>query len=140
TVVSMAAASAVLARSRSMAASPSEVVRVAVVGFNGRGGEHIGQFSKTDRGTEIAALVDVDENLWGKNAKAVEERQGKPPALYSDLRKMLEDKSIDAVSIATPNHWHTLAAIWAVQAGKDVYVEKPISHNVWEGRQLVKAA
>ena len=62
------------------------------------------------------------------------------PATYTDMRKLLEDKSIDAVSIATPNHWHALAAIWAIQAGKDVYVEKPVSHNVWEGRQIVNAA
>ncbi len=142
TVVSMAAASAVLGRSASAWASPNDVIRVAVVGFNGRGTEHIRAFTGgKGKGTEIAALVDVDENIWGgKPAKSVEAAQGKPPALYSDLRKMLEDKSIDAVSIATPNHWHSLAAIWAVQAGKDVYVEKPISHNVWEGRQLVKAA
>jgi predicted dehydrogenase len=63
-----------------------------------------------------------------------------PLEAYQDIRKMLESKEIDVVSIATPNHWHSLAAIWAIQAGKDVYVEKPVSHNVWEGRQLVKAA
>ena len=62
------------------------------------------------------------------------------PATYTDVRKLLEDKSIDAISIATPNHWHSLIAIWACQAGKDVYVEKPCSHNIWEGRQLVSAA
>ena len=62
------------------------------------------------------------------------------PATYTDIRKLLEDKSIDAISIATPNHWHSLMAIWACQAGKDVYVEKPCSHNIFEGRQMVTAA
>ena len=64
----------------------------------------------------------------------------KKPATFVDIRKLLDDKSIDAISIATPNHWHSLMAIWACQAGKDVYVEKPCSHNLWEAQQLVKAA
>ena len=69
------------------------------------------------------------------------EKLGKPkPQTYKDMRKLLEDKSIDAISIASPNHWHTLMAIWACQAGKDVYVEKPCSHNIFEGKQFVRAA
>ena len=75
-----------------------------------------------------------------QGAKIVEEAQGKRPKLYRDIREALADKNIDAVTIATPNHWHSLAAIWACQAGKDVYVEKPLCHNVFEGRQLVDAA
>ena len=67
-------------------------------------------------------------------------KQGKKPATFTDIRKVLEDKSIDVISIATPNHWHSLAGVWACQAGKDVYVEKPLSHNVSEGRRLVEAA
>ena len=75
-----------------------------------------------------------------RGAKIVEDAQGKRPKLYRDIREALADKNIDAVTIATPNHWHSLAAIWACQAGKDVYVEKPLCHNVYEGRQLVEAA
>jgi predicted dehydrogenase len=110
-------------------------VRVAVCGLNGRGKDHINGFSHMPN-VEIAALCDVDENLLQKRR---EELGGKPQA-FVDVRKLLEDRSIDAISIATPNHWHALMAIWACQAGKDVYVEKPCSHNFWEGSQLVRAA
>jgi len=110
-------------------------VRVAVCGLNGRGKDHIHGFSRVPN-VEIAALCDVDENVL---RKCREELGGKPQA-YVDVRKLLEDRSIDAISIATPNHWHALMAIWACQAGKDVYVEKPCSHNFWEGSQLVRAA
>jgi predicted dehydrogenase len=110
-------------------------VRVAVCGLHGRGKDHISAFSHVSN-VEIAALCDVDENVLRKRAG---EANGKPQT-YVDVRKLLEDKSIDAISIATPNHWHSLMAIWACQGGKDVYVEKPCSHNLWEGRQLVRAA
>ena len=89
---------------------------------------------------EIAALCDVDERVIGDSMKFVEDRTGTRPAYHKDFRRLLEDRSIDAVSIATPNHWHSLQTIWACQAGKDVYVEKPLSHNVWEGRKAVEAA
>jgi len=89
---------------------------------------------------EVAALCDVDERVIPRAAKLVEDRTGKKPVFVKDLRKLLEDKSIDAVSIATTHHWHALATLWAMQAGKDVYVEKPLSHDVWEGRMLVDAA
>jgi len=114
-------------------------VRVAVVGLHGQGGAHVQQYSKMSD-VEIAAFCDVDENVLTKAVSDFEKRGGKKPATFIDLRKLLDDKSIDAISIATPNHWHSLQAIWACQAGKDVYVEKPMSHNWWEGRQLVKAA
>jgi len=110
-------------------------VRVAVCGLNGRGKDQIHGFSRVPN-VEIAALCDVDENVLRKRR---EELDGKPQA-YVDVRKLLEDRSIDAISIATPNHWHALMGIWACQAGKDVYVEKPCSHNFWEGSQLVRAA
>src|SRR5260370_22629457 len=110
-------------------------VRVAVCGLHGRGKDHLSAFSHLSN-VEIAALCDVDENVLRKRLGEV---SGKPQS-YVDVRKLLEDKSIDAISIATPNHWHALMAIWACQAGKDVYVEKPCSHNLWEGRQLVRAA
>ena len=110
-------------------------VRVAVCGLHGRGKDHLSGYSHVSN-VEIAALCDVDENVLRKRLGEV----GGNTQSYVDIRKLLEDKSIDAVSIATPNHWHSLIAIWACQAGKDVYVEKPCSHNLWEGRQLVRAA
>jgi len=110
-------------------------VRVAVCGLHGRGRDHINGFSQVPN-VEIAALCDIDENLLGKRAGEV----GGSPKTCVDIRRLLEDKSIDAISIATPNHWHSLMAIWACQAGKDVYVEKPCSHNLWEGGQLVRAS
>ena len=110
-------------------------VRVAVCGLHGRGKLHLSAFSHLSN-VEVAAVCDVDENVLRTRLGEV---SGKPQT-FIDIRKLLEDKSIDAVSIATPNHWHSLMAIWACQAGKDVYVEKPCSHNLWEGRQLVRAA
>ena len=118
--------------------SPAKMVNVAVVGFHGRGMDHIKGYSKL-RGVRIAALCDVNKTYLEKQAGELK-KAGIEAKTYQDIRKLLEDKSIDAISIATPNHWHSLAGIWAMQAGKDVYVEKPVSHNVWEGRQLVNAA
>ena len=89
---------------------------------------------------EIAAICDIDESVLNAQVAAVEKAKGKRPAAFTDLRKLLEDKSIDAISIATPNHHHTLQTIWACQAGKDVYVEKPCSHDMFEARQIVAAA
>ena len=117
----------------------ADILRVAVVGVNGRGGSHIDGFGKR-KDCQIAAIVDVDEVVGNRQADAIEKRFGNRPTVYTDMRKCFDDKSIHIASIATPNHWHALAAIWAVQAGKDVYVEKPVSHNVFEGRQLVEAA
>ncbi len=104
-------------------------VRVAVCGVRGQGFEHIRSAAQIPN-VEIAALCDVDENVWRKRLADMAARNIPKPAMYyPDVRKLLEDKSIDAISIATPNHWHALIAIWACQAGKDVYVEKPCSHN-----------
>ena len=86
------------------------------------------------------AIVDVDEDVGNRRCSAIEEKQGTRPQLYTDMRKAFENDAVDIVSTATPNHWHALVSIWAIQAGKDVYVEKPVSHNVWEGRQIVRAA
>jgi predicted dehydrogenase len=112
-------------------------VRVAIVGLRGRGENHIRGYGALPN-VEIAALVDIDDNVMVERLAQVR-KMGFQPKTYSDIRKMLEDKSIDAVSIATPHHWHAVMAIWAMQAGKDVYIEKPCSHNLWEGRQLVRA-
>jgi predicted dehydrogenase len=114
-------------------------VRLAVLGVNGRGQDHIDGFMKLDN-VEISTLCDPDANVLAERAKQFEDRYNKKVKTVQDLRKVYQDKEIDAVSIATPNHWHSLAAIWACQAGKDVYVEKPGSHNIWEGRKMVEAA
>ena len=113
-------------------------IRVAVVGFNGRGADHIRGLEPV-KGARVVALCDVDRDVLNKKAAELE-KKGQKVATYSDIRKLLESKEIDAISTATPNHWHSLITIWACQAGKDVYVEKPISHNVWEGRKAVEAA
>src|SRR5881628_597618 len=121
--------------------NPNGTVRVAVIGVNGRGKDHLhGYGALAAQNVEVAAICDVDEEVLRRETDAFEKRFNKRPKTYKELRRVLEDKEIDAVSIATPNHWHSLAAIWACQAGKDVYVEKPLSHNIWEGRKLVEAA
>jgi predicted dehydrogenase len=114
---------------------PNDTVRVACVGLRGRGKDHLKAYGKIPN-VEIAALCDIDENVLNEAAGKLSKR----PATYSDLRKLLEDKSIDVISIATPNHSHTLQTIWSCQAGKHVYVEKPCSHNMFEARQIVAAA
>jgi len=127
------------AQAQEGSSSPGEKLRVAIVGVNGRGGAHIAGFGER-KDCEIVAIVDCDEAVGAKKAEGIEKTYGYKPKVYIDMRKMLEDKDIDIVSIATPNHWHALGAIWALQAGKDVYVEKPVSHNVTEGRRIVEAA
>src|SRR3989441_287721 len=129
----------VKASSYSRIVGANDRVRVAICGVRGRGNDHIHGFARVP-GTEIAALCDVDENVLNHRLGDIEKLSLPKPKSYVDVRKLLEDKDIDAISIAAPNHWHALMAIWACQAGKDVYVEKPCSHNVWEGRQLVRAA
>src|ERR1700722_18777509 len=120
-------------------ASPNDTVRVACVGVRGRGRSHIRAYSQMPN-VEIAAVCDIDESVLNARLGDIEKAKGKRPTGYTDLRKLLEDKSIDAISIATPNHHHTLQTIWACQAGKDVYVEKPCSHDMFEARQVVAAA
>ncbi len=126
------------ARSWAQVAGANSDVRYAVIGFNGRGRDHLGGLSKV-KGCRLTGLCDVDSAVLDKERQAWAEK-GLVTEAVTDLRKLLESKNVDAVSIATPNHWHSLAAIWAIQAGKDVYVEKPVSHNVFEGRKLVEAA
>ena len=113
-------------------------IRFAVVGFNGRGKSHIKGFNEVN-GTRLVALCDVDRNVLDREVKKCRDA-GQQVEGYIDMRKLLENKDIDVVSFATPNHWHALGAIWAMQAGKDVYLEKPVSHNVWEGRRTVEVA
>src|SRR5438045_9328863 len=91
------------------------------------------------KGARLVALCDVDRDILHREVKHAADL-GEQVKGYTDIRKLLENKDIDVVTFATPNHWHALGAIWAIQAGKDVYLEKPVSHNVWEGRQIVVAA
>jgi predicted dehydrogenase len=117
----------------------NERVNVAVVGVGGRGSDHVREYLKLP-GARVAALCDVNTAQTERNSVVVEKATGEKPKVYQDLRKLYEDKDIDAVSIATPNHWHALATVWACQAGKDVYCEKPASYNMFEGDQMLSAA
>jgi len=117
-------------------------IHVAVVGLGsilgGKGKQHIEVFRRFE-GVRVAALCDADKDILNREVKKFAGRNEKVKA-YTDVRKLLEDKSIDAIVTATPNHWHSLLTVWACQAGKDVYVEKPVSHDIWEGRKAVEAA
>ena len=121
-----------------MLASPNDTVRIACVGVRGQGRAHLNQYSQM-KNVEIAAICDIDEGILNSRLDMVEKKTGKKPASYWEIRKLLEDKSIDAISIATPNHSHTLQTIWSLQAGKHVYCEKPCSHDVFESKQIVAA-
>jgi predicted dehydrogenase len=133
---------ALTARSWSQVAGASTDLRVAVCGLNGRGKNHLQSLARV-AGVRVVALCDPDTAVLAK-VKAMKNDAGATPysdcKTYTDIRELVASPDVDAITIATPNHWHSLAAIWAVEHGKDVYVEKPVSHNVWEGRQLVAAA
>jgi len=113
-------------------------VRVAVVGFRSKGAQHIGILTELP-GVRITALCDADKDVLSKGIQQFKEKNESVNG-YLDVREVLDDKNVDAILTATPNHWHSLLTVWACQAGKDVYVEKPISHNIWEGRKAVEAA
>jgi predicted dehydrogenase len=129
----------------------NDKIRMGVIGFNGRGNSHIDAWRRI-KGVELVAICDADETVLNKGydrimkaapaaAKAAEPKAEAPRVeKYHDLRKLLDNKDIDGISTATPNHWHSLITVWGCQAGKDVYVEKPVSHDVWEGRKSVEAA
>ena len=131
-------AAALIAGRGSGVLGANDAVRIGVVGLHGRGQSHIYQATRMP-GFRLAALCDVDPAVLGQNVEKAK-ADGHPVRGFKDVRDLIASKDIDAITIATPNHWHALAAIWACQAGKDVYVEKPVSHNVWEGRQMVEAA
>ncbi|HET6247645.1 MAG TPA: Gfo/Idh/MocA family oxidoreductase [Tepidisphaeraceae bacterium] len=162
-----AAAAAAVGISRFTALSYGQIVgsnndiRIAVIGFNGRGNSHIDAWRKI-KGVRLVGLCDADKAVLERGYKRVMAKapanqpatqpskaatselhaSAAPPRIekYSDLRKLLDNKDIDAISTATPNHWHALVTVWGCQAGKDVYVEKPTCHEIWEGRQAVDAA
>ncbi|MBN1815755.1 MAG: Gfo/Idh/MocA family oxidoreductase [Sedimentisphaerales bacterium] len=113
-------------------------IRLAVIGLHNQGSNHVNWFGKID-GVKIAALCDPDSAVLDREAKKFAERN-EAVTTHTDLRRILDDKNIDAVIVAAPNHWHALATTWACQAGKDVYVEKPVCHTIAEGRRMVQAA
>ncbi|NMC41382.1 MAG: Gfo/Idh/MocA family oxidoreductase [Bacteroidales bacterium] len=117
-------------------------ITVAVIGIRGQGGTHINSFlgMKDSKNVRLKTICDVDESTWDQRIKTIVSRAGETPKTEWDMRRVFEDKEIDAVSFATPNFWHALGTIWACQAGKHVYVEKPATHRVWEGRKMVEAA
>jgi len=126
------------ARSWAKVPGANDDIRMAVIGFHGRGGDHIKAWTTT-KGVRLTALCDVDSNVLDAEVKRLAAKGTKVES-YQDIRKLLESNNVDAISIATPNHWHALASVWGMQAGKDVYVEKPVSYDVWEGEQMVEAA
>ncbi len=120
-------------------ANSNETLRIAIIGCNGRGTSMAGTFAR-QKLTEVVYICDVDDLAIKKGIKAVKDVTGREPKGEKDFRRVLDDKNVDAVYIATPDHWHTPAAILSLKAGKHVYVEKPVSHNPNEGELLVKAA
>ena len=142
---SMAAGAALALQGYAASPSPfsrvrgaNEDIRMAVVGFRSKGAQHIGVFDKLD-GVRVVALCDPDREILSREVAKFKEHNQKVDE-YADVRKLLDDKKIDAVVTGSPNHWHALITVWACQAGKDVYVEKPASHNVWEGQKMIEAA
>lgn len=123
----------------SSAKGANDRINAAVLGVNGRGKSHI-QSLMSLKNVQVTSLCDPDLNVLKIRKDAFNKEYNKDVAIEQDLRRIMDDKDIDVVSIASPNHWHALSVIWACQAGKDVYVEKPASHNIWEGRKMVEAA
>jgi predicted dehydrogenase len=120
----------------------NERLNLAVIGIHGRGIDHIDAWCKLikSHNVRLKTLCDTDEQFFDSRSKIVIDKGGGNPLTEWDMRKVLDDKEIDAISYATPNHWHALGTIWACQAGKHVYVEKPAMHNIWEGRKMIEAA
>lgn len=134
----LAAGSGLALAPHARAIGANDDIRVAVVGFRGQGALHL-RLLRELAGVRVVAVCDVDQSVLDRELER-SAKAGEKIAVYTDVRKLLEDKTIDAITTATPDHWHALITIWACQAGKDVYVEKPISHNLWEGRKMIEAA
>ncbi|MEX2233603.1 MAG: Gfo/Idh/MocA family oxidoreductase [Cyclobacteriaceae bacterium] len=117
-------------------------INLGIIGIRNQGSVHIDSFCKLkdSHNVRIKTLCDADEQLFDSRTKMVVDKGGEKPATEWEMEKVFADKDIDAVSIVTPNHWHALATIWACQAGKHVYVEKPAMHNIWEGKKMIEAA
>jgi predicted dehydrogenase len=131
---------AAIATSRFPILGANDRINIGVVGLGGRGTDHVNFYSNLDSEARIAAVCDVNQSARERAVALVKKLRNYQPKEYPEMRAMFESKDIDAVSITTPNHWHALATIWACQAGKDVYCEKPATHNIYESRQVVKAA
>ncbi|HTV01947.1 MAG TPA: Gfo/Idh/MocA family oxidoreductase [Luteitalea sp.] len=129
------------AKSYAQIRGANDRIGVAVIGIRNQGTVHLRNYGdlKDSHNVQVRTVCDTDERLFGPAVKLIESKTGTAPATQWDLHRVLEDKSIDAVSIVTPNHWHALATVLACQAGKQVYVEKPASHNIWEGRKMIEA-
>jgi hypothetical protein len=134
------AAAAAIATAQFPILGANDRINVGIVGLGGRGTNHIQSYASLDSESRIAALCDVNQSARERAVALVRKLRGYESKEYSDMRALFDSKDIDAVSLPLPNHWHALASIWACQAGKDVYVEKPASHNIFEGQQMVKAA
>ena len=128
-------ASAAVATASRPILGANDRINMSVVGVRSRGRSHMSAYG-TLPGSRVDAVCDIDQAVAERAVPFAENIQGAKPKTYADLRKLLEDKEVDAISIATCNHWHALATIWACQAGKHVYVEKPASHNLREGRRM----
>ncbi len=130
------------ARSYASIIGANDRINLAVIGIRNQGTVHINSFCdlKDSKNVIVKTLCDADERLFPPAVEIVNKKTGIQPLTEWDLKKVLDDKDIHAVSVVTPNHWHALATIWACQAGKHVYVEKPAAHNVWEGRKMIEAA
>jgi predicted dehydrogenase len=137
----LAAASVTIAGTKSsgQVRGANDTIRLGIAGLHQRGGDHVKAFAGR-QGVRVTHLIDPDVRTFAGRVKQVEQLGGNTPKTVRDVREALDDKNLDAVSVATPNHWHALITVWACQAGKDVYVEKPCSHNVREGRVAVEAA
>ncbi len=138
TVAGIGCTSALPATAASRISSANDTIGIAVVGVRKKGKEHIQDFRRLSR-VRVVAICDADTQFLDIEVKKFKDRNEKVET-YVDYRKLLENKDIDAVVLSVPDHWHALMTIWACQAGKDVYVEKPTSHNIWEGRKMVEAA
>jgi predicted dehydrogenase len=135
-----AASTVLIGTSKTSWAGANDRINVAVCGINGRGKTHMNLMTGVE-GAEVTMLCDPDSSLFAPRTKEFFTDKGLPtPKTEQDIRRVMENKDIDVVSIATPNHWHSLATVLACEAGKDVYVEKPMTHNIYEGRQVVAAA
>ena len=134
------AAAAAIATARFPILGANDRIQVGIVGVGGRGTDHVNFYSELGSDCRIAAVCDVNQAARERATAATRRKGGSDPKEFADMRALFDSKEVDAVSITTPNHWHALATIWACQAGKDVYVEKPATHNVYESRKVVEAA
>ena len=138
-LVAAASATPMISSAAKGQTSANEKLLCAVIGCKGRGGSLIGAFSGR-KDCQIAYIVDIDEKVGQDRCNSIEKKTGKRPKFVKDMRRVFDDKSVDFIGTATPNHWHALCGVWAMQAGKDAFIEKPISHDIPEGSALVAAA